>query len=221
MLISISLTGTHDSPSSSLDSTLRQNTSRLGQGLRDELLTAANAANRISSAIGKATNLHALVRPADYVSTPVITPSPSATVSPASSVPPPSQPVVTAQTAVVPIVATPAPASNGYAWGNCTWWAAARRAQIGDPIPNSWGNAATWAARAARDGYAVDHHPTPGAVMQTARSAGGLGHVALVEQVDPDGSWHISEMNVIGLNIVDHAVRPAAAAASYSFIHNK
>jgi surface antigen len=117
-------------------------------------------------------------------------------------------------------VAAPLPAgSNGYAWGNCTWWAAARRAQLGQPIPNSWGNAASWAVRAGRDGYRVDHSPSPGAIMQTPYSAGGLGHVAIVEQVDADGTWHISEMNVLGLNIVDHAARTAAAATHYSFIH--
>lgn len=106
---------------------------------------------------------------------------------------------------------------NKYAFGNCTYWAAQRRAQIGKPIPNTWGDAYLWAGRARRDGFAVDHTPTPGAIMQT--SGGGLGHVAFVESVDGDGTWHISEMNVIGLNQVDYRIMPARTAAYYNFIH--
>jgi len=106
---------------------------------------------------------------------------------------------------------------NKYAFGNCTYWAAQRRAQISKPIPNTWGDAYLWAGRARADSYLVDHTPTPGAIMQT--SGGALGHVAFVESVDGDGTWHISEMNVIGLNQVDYRAMPAAAAAYYNFIH--
>ena len=110
---------------------------------------------------------------------------------------------------------------DNYAPGNCTYWAYARRAQVGEAIPNSWGNAATWAFYASLAGYTVDHTPSQYAIMQTANSAGGLGHVAFVESVDPDGTWHISEMNVLGLYIVDHKAMPASAAADYNFIHTK
>ncbi|MGH7239814.1 MAG: CHAP domain-containing protein [Candidatus Saccharimonadales bacterium] len=106
-----------------------------------------------------------------------------------------------------------------YAWGNCTWWASIRRSQTGHPIPNTWGNAATWAERAAADGYAVDHTPTPGSIMQISNVDGGLGHVAFVESVDPDGTWHISEMNVKGLDVVDDKALPASDAANFNFIH--
>jgi surface antigen len=107
-----------------------------------------------------------------------------------------------------------------YAWGNCTWWAAMRRSQIGEPIPNSWGNAATWAYYAEQDGYLVDHMPSPGAIMQISNVDHGLGHVAFVESVDPDGTWHISEMNVLGLDLVDYKTMSPSSAASYNFIHN-
>jgi len=40
-----------------------------------------------------------------------------------------------------------------------------------------------------------------------------------VESVDPDGTWHISEMNVVGFDGVDYRAMPAAAAKGYSFIH--
>ncbi|HUB92971.1 MAG TPA: CHAP domain-containing protein [Verrucomicrobiae bacterium] len=109
-----------------------------------------------------------------------------------------------------------------YAWGNCTYWVYALRLQAGDPIPTSWGNAATWAPRALLDGYVVNDTPSPGAIMQTANSAGGLGHVAYVTAVDPTtGAWTISEMNVKGLDVVDITTYPAAAAANYNFIHDK
>jgi hypothetical protein len=110
-------------------------------------------------------------------------------------------------------------AGNKYAYGNCTYWAAMRRAQVGKPIPNTWGNAAQWAGRASGGGYIVDHTPSLGAIMQTPNTAGGLGHVAFVEGVDPGGTWHISEMNAIGFNKVDYKTLPASTAAGYSFIH--
>lgn len=110
---------------------------------------------------------------------------------------------------------------DNYAPGNCTYWVYARRAQVNLTIPNTWGNAATWAERAQNDGYHVDHTPTQYAIMQTANSAHGLGHVAFVEDTKPDGTWDISEMNVLGLYIVDHKNMPASAAANYNFIHAK
>lgn len=133
---------------------------------------------------------------------------------------PPPAPKSTATVAAAPAspVSVPAP-PDLYAWGNCTWWVAKRRAQVNEPIPNSWGNADTWAERASAQGYLIDHNPSPGAIMQIPWSDGGLGHVAFVENVNPDGSWRISEMNVIGLGRVDYRVEPAAVASQYNFIH--
>jgi len=109
-----------------------------------------------------------------------------------------------------------------YAWGNCTYWVYALRLKADDPIPTTWGNAATWAPRALLDGYAVNETPSVGAIMQTANSAGGLGHVAYVTAVDPTtGAWTISEMNVKGLDVIDITTYPAAAAANYNFIRDK
>ena len=111
-------------------------------------------------------------------------------------------------------------AGDTYAWGNCTYWAFALRLKAGDSIPTTWGNANTWAVRATLDGYQVDHAPTPNAVMQT--TAGDLGHVAYVTDVDPiTGIWTISEMNAKGLDVVDLKTYPAAAAQNYNFIHDK
>ena len=118
--------------------------------------------------------------------------------------------------AIAPFILVTHYDGDKYDWGNCTYWAAYRREQAGKPVPNTWGDAYNWADRAASDGYTVDHTPTPGSVMQTNR---GIGHVAYVESVNPDGSWRISEMNVIGFNEVDYRLMPAAAASSYYFIH--
>jgi surface antigen len=105
-----------------------------------------------------------------------------------------------------------------YAYGNCTYWAFLRRQQIGEVIPTTWGNANTWATRAQADGYVVDHTPSYGAIMQT--TFGALGHVAFVESVDPStGSWTISEMNVVGWDVLDNKTMTASQASLYSFIH--
>ena len=113
------------------------------------------------------------------------------------------------------------PVSNdAYAYGNCTYWVAWRRMQIGQPIPNNWGNAINWAVAAAQAGYLVNHVPDYGAIMQDSNAPGGEGHVAFVEYLNPaDGSWTISEMNRVGWDETDTRVMPASAAVKYDFIH--
>lgn len=71
--------------------------------------------------------------------------------------------------------------ANGYDRGWCTYWAAHRATQLGNPIPSNWGNANTWDNYAARGGWTVSTVPKVGAVAQT--DAGGLGHVGVVEAV--------------------------------------
>ncbi len=107
-----------------------------------------------------------------------------------------------------------------YAWGNCTYWAFAMRLWAGAPIPTTWGNANTWDDRAEADGYIVNHEPMAGAVYQT--DAGQWGHVAYVIKVDAKtGDWTISEMNNLGLNIVNTRTFAKDSAFYYKFIHNK
>lgn len=120
--------------------------------------------------------------------------------------------------------------ANGYDYGWCTWWAAKRRADIGRPVPSNLGNAATWARLAARAGLAVDGSPRAGDVAWY-RTIGGLGHVGFVEQVNPDGSIWISDMNYYGVSQIGgsvsaggwgrtsyHQVGPDALG-QYLFIH--
>jgi surface antigen len=79
--------------------------------------------------------------------------------------------------------------SNGYDYGYCTYYAAARSG-----APSNWGNANTWAYYAALSGWAVSSSPRVGAIAQTSR--GYLGHVAIVEAVSADGSQiKYSDMN--------------------------
>lgn len=113
-----------------------------------------------------------------------------------------------------------ASAGNAYAFGNCTWYAYERRAQLGRPVGSFWGNAATWAMYARAAGYRVDNKPEVGAVMQ---NGGGYGHVAIVEGVAPNGDVRVSEMNYYGggggFNIVSGRTISAGQARSYNYIH--
>lgn len=111
----------------------------------------------------------------------------------------------------------PASTTNTYTFGYCTFWAAKRREEIGKAIPNTWGDAHTWDERSRAMGYTVDHIPQVGAVMETDR--GALGHVAFVEEVKPDGTWRISQMNAPIWNTVTDHTFTAAQAQDYNFIH--
>jgi len=84
--------------------------------------------------------------------------------------------------------------SNGYDPGWCTWYAASRRAELGRPIPSNLGNAYSWYRAAALAGLPTGSTPAVGAVM--VNQAGD--HVAVVEAVNADGSFWISEMNSHG-----------------------
>ncbi len=109
---------------------------------------------------------------------------------------------------------------NSYVWGNCTYWTYAMRLWAGHPISNYWGNANTWATNAKRDGYEVNQTPAVGAIYQTTE--GYYGHVAYVIDVNREaGTWTISEMNNLGLNIVNHRTFSMESATRYNFIHGK
>ncbi len=118
---------------------------------------------------------------------------------------------------------------NGYDYGYCTWYVANKRIAAGRPMPSNLGNAATWATRAAAYGLATGRTPQVGAAVVTATR--GAGHVALVEQINADGSVWISEMNSSGQvsmtntaraggwGRVDFKLIPAGAANSYSYVY--
>lgn len=115
-------------------------------------------------------------------------------------------------------------AGNGYAFGNCTWYAYNRRVQMGLTVGSFWGNASTWAMAAAANGYRVDNTPSVGAIAQwNAYSGSGIGyygHVGIVESVNSDGTITISEMNNYaygGFNVVDR--RTISPSSVSNFIH--
>ena len=89
---------------------------------------------------------------------------------------------------------TPSYGGNGYDYGWCTWYVSNRRAELGNPVPNRLGNASTWFIIAQRSGLPVGTTPTAGAVSVLT----GGNHVAVVEVVNEDGSFWVSEMNASG-----------------------
>lgn len=107
---------------------------------------------------------------------------------------------------------------NRYAFGNCTWYAYERRAQLGRPIGSFWGNASTWAINAQAAGFTVNKTPAPGAILQNGGGYAGYGHVAIVETINGD-SFTISEMNYAGFNVVSSRTIPMSQAGNYNFIH--
>lgn len=109
-------------------------------------------------------------------------------------------------------------AGNGYDYGYCTWYAFNRRAELGHPVGSNWGNAISWASYARSAGFRVDNTPEAGAVLQ-AGGYYGLGHVAIVERVNGDGSITLSEMNYAGWNVISSRTLSAGQAAAYNYIH--
>ena len=110
-------------------------------------------------------------------------------------------------------------AGNGYSYGWCTYWAAGRRIETGNPIPSNWGNANTWDDYARASGYSVDNIPSAGAVFQTDGYGHTIYHVAYVESVNDDGSVVISEMNYRGWNVASTRVISPSEASKYNYIH--
>lgn len=109
------------------------------------------------------------------------------------------------------------PNAGSYAFGNCTAYVFDRRAEIGRPIGQRWGNAGSWAINARSAGYTVNRTPAAGAVIQDS------GHVAIVEEVLPNGDLRLSEMNARvsggGFNIVSGRILPAGQSGQYYYIH--
>jgi LysM repeat protein len=113
-------------------------------------------------------------------------------------------------------VATGGPAPGGaggnrFDYGYCTWYVASRR-----PVP--WlGNAWQWYGQAQAYGWATGKTPRAGAIMVTWES--GWGHVAIVERVNPDGSWLVSEMNFVAWGVVDQRTVKPGAVPVIGFIY--
>jgi len=112
-----------------------------------------------------------------------------------------------------------ASAGNRYAYGNCTWYAYERRAQLGRSIGSFWGNGGSWGYSAAAAGFLVNNTPEAGAILV---EAGSPGHVAIVERVLDNGDVYITEMNNYaygGFGIVNDRTISAGQASAYRYIH--
>jgi len=93
-----------------------------------------------------------------------------------------------------PAVAAPLHSLNWFPYGQCTWWAANQRPDIGSRVV---GNASAWAYSARAAGLATGSVPRAGAVVvyqPGAQGAAWTGHVAYVTSVSGN-SFTISEMN--------------------------
>jgi surface antigen len=92
----------------------------------------------------------------------------------------------------------------GWPWGQCTWYVALRRAEMGEPV--TWGGDAwEWLANAEAQGKPTTSMPLPGEIVVYRR--GGPydpldGHVALVMAITPT-SYTVSEANYYGLGVID------------------
>lgn len=107
---------------------------------------------------------------------------------------------------------------NGYDFGWCTWHAANRRIQAGNPLPTNFGNAITWLPRAKMAGLPTGSTPRAGAVF-TQKNTGALGHVGYVERVNEDGSFLASDMNYPIWGKVTYRTVPASELGNYGFIY--
>jgi LysM repeat protein len=97
---------------------------------------------------------------------------------------------------------------NGYDYGWCTWYVSNRRAELGRPVPNNLGNAYSWYTIAQRIGLSTGTSPQVGAVMVLYYGPSSpTNHVAVVERINDDGSFWISEMNSYGQVSIDNSAR--------------
>jgi surface antigen/LysM repeat protein len=131
--------------------------------------------------------------------------------------PAPIRPVYVAPAAAAPAavsvggVAAGSAGGNRFAYGYCTWYVASRR-----PVP--WlGDAWQWFGQAQAYGWATGSTPRAGAIMVTWES--GWGHVAIVERVNPDGSWLVSEMNFVGWGIISQRTIKPGTVPLIGFIY--
>lgn len=111
--------------------------------------------------------------------------------------------------------------SNPMPYGWCTWYAWARRFQMGGSyaLPGGLGNANMWASALSSSFY-IDRNPKPGDVFQT--NSGWYGHVGIVDSVNADGTITISDMNgIAGWGHVGTATMDRSTWSTYTFIHSR
>lgn len=93
---------------------------------------------------------------------------------------------------------------DSYTFGNCTWGACQLRAWI----PDGLGDGGDWAFNAPAHGLQVTMTPTVGAAVSYCRGDGysEFGHCGIVDQVFPDGTFLVTEMNFFAFDVYDQRV---------------
>jgi len=95
--------------------------------------------------------------------------------------------------------------SNPFLYGQCTWFAANVRRDIGADM---WGDASNWITAAHEAGLKTGETPVQGSLViyqPGVQGAGKTGHVAQVVWVAPDRQhFSVDEMNFPVPGIVDH-----------------
>jgi len=88
-------------------------------------------------------------------------------------------------------------------------------------VPRNLGHALTWVSRAQAFGLPVGTVPQTGAVLWHKNTSIGIGygHVAFVEEMLPDGSARVSDMNWEGWNTVSERIVPPEEFGNYLFIY--
>ena len=137
-------------------------------------------------------------------------------VAPEAATPAPEAATPAPEAPATPPISRPAAGrwradAGTYPFGQCTWWV---KNHFGSRVGDFWGNGGQWAASAAADGLVVTSVPHAQSVAvfpPGVAGASGLGHVAVAESVNPDGTVNISEMNWMGIpGVVNRRTVPAA-----------
>jgi hypothetical protein len=100
-----------------------------------------------------------------------------------------------------------------YTFGNCTYYVATR-------FPNIYpylGNAKDWIGNAKKQGYQVLSKPAPDTIVVYGPGNGysALGHVAVVDSVNSNGTFNVSEMNYKGFDLIDNRVSTMAGVIGF------
>ncbi|HTI14994.1 MAG TPA: CHAP domain-containing protein [Dictyobacter sp.] len=97
---------------------------------------------------------------------------------------------------------------NPFTMGQCTYWADYRYHQLTGYAVTWSGNADAWAYGAANTaGWNVSSQPHLHAIIVLqagVQGASGVGHVAVVERINPDGSVVTSNWNVRGWKVLSY-----------------
>jgi len=114
--------------------------------------------------------------------------------------------------------------SGSYPFGQCTWYAFNRMAQIGKPVDDFMGNGGEWGYKGKALGYKVTNKPKVGTAISFPPGSFGsdpvYGHVAFVEVVNADGTLLVSECNVVnpGSGTISYRVVPTSIANIASYV---